>query len=70
MGNEDQEKIINRLDVLISIALKATMKDRSMIDKVEILKNLGLGYKEIASILETSPNSISVMFAKINKKNG
>lgn len=69
MGKEYEDKMLTRMNALISIMLKSQMTDSSVIDKVRILKKSGLDYKEIAEIIGTSPNSVSVMFAKLNKEN-
>ena len=65
-GNE--EKIISRLDAMLSIYLTKDIQSSQMLDKVRALKNVGLDYKEVAKILNTTPNSVSVMFARLNKE--
>lgn len=65
MSREYEEKMLKMQKALISIQLKE--KDFLLIEKVKFLKDVGLDYKEIAEILGSTPNSISVMFAKINK---
>ena len=69
MGKEYEDKMLTRMNALISIVIKSQMSESSAIDKVRILKKSGLDYKEIAEIIGTSPNSVSVMFAKLNKEN-
>lgn len=66
MSKEYEERMLNMHKALLAIKLKE--KEWSLLDKVRILKRVGLDYKEIADILETTPNSVSVMFAKINKE--
>ena len=68
MGKEYEEKMLNRMDALISINLNPDIAEAQMLDKVRILKNAGLDYKEIANILNSTPNSVSVMFARLNKE--
>ncbi len=68
MGKEYEDKILKRLDALIAIMLNSKVDESNVLTKVRILKKAGLDYKEIANILNTSPNSVSVMFAKINKE--
>lgn len=67
MIERDGEKIEKLLKAQIAIQLNPDIANFSMIKKVEILKNAGIDYKTIAELLNTSPNSISVMFAKLNK---
>lgn len=68
MGKEYEDKMLNRLDALIALSLKPNISESQMLEKVRILKDSGLEYKEIARILGSTPNSISVMFAKLNKE--
>ena len=68
MSKEYETKMLKRFDALITILLNSNLKESKSIEKVRLLKKAGLDYKEIAIILNTSPNSISVMFAKINKE--
>lgn len=70
MGKEYEEKLLNRLDALLSVLLRENLAEAQLIDKVKVLKDSGLDYKEIAKILDSTPGSISVMFAKLNKQNG
>ena len=65
---EYEDKVLSRLDALLSVRLTKGIQEGQMIDKVRVLKNAGLDYKEIAKILNTTPNSVSVMFAKLNKE--
>jgi len=66
MSKEYEETMLRMQKALI--ATQIIDKNMSLIEKVSVLKNVGLNYKEIAEILGTTPNSVSVMFAKINKK--
>ncbi len=68
MGKEYEERMLQMQKALLAVQLNPALSKASMIDKVRILKNAGLDYKDIAEILGTTPNSISVMFAKINKE--
>lgn len=65
---EYEEKVLSRLDALLSVHLTKGIQEGQIIDKVRMLKNAGLDYKEIAKILNTTPNSVSVMSAKLNKE--
>ena len=67
---DKEDKTAKTLNAILAVLVNAHMKDSSMIEKVKILKSAGMDYKEIAKTLNTTPKSISVMFAKINKKNG
>ncbi len=68
MSKEYEDKVLQMQKAIIASLLNKNAQGSSIIDKVRILKNIGLNYKEIAEILGTTPNSISVMFAKLNKE--
>jgi len=66
MGKEYEEKMLKMQKALLAVHFNE--RDMPLLDKVRILKKVGLDYKEIANILGTTPNSVSVMFARINKE--
>jgi len=65
MSKDFEEKMLSMQKALLSLKIRETKMP--LIDQVRLLKSVGLDYKEIASIVGTTPNSVSVMFAKINK---
>ncbi len=66
MSNDFEENMIKMKRAELAICLKE--KDWTLVEKVRVLKRVGIGYKEIADILGSTPNHISVLFAKINKE--
>jgi len=67
--NEDQfEKLIERIDVLIKLTALNVLKDKSAKEKVEILSGLGLRPFEIARVIEKSRNYVDVILHRIRKK--
>lgn len=63
-----EREMLKRLDVLIALALEPKTKDMNVKDKVEILYNLGVGYKQIATILNKSSGNIAVIINSLKKK--
>lgn len=64
------QQVVKRLDVLIALMLEPKTKELNIKEKVKLLYNIGMGYNQIASILNKSPNNIAVIINKIKKKNG
>ena len=69
MSKKDlEEQIVKRLDAIIALMLEPKSADMTIKGKVELLCNIGLGYKQIASILNKKPNNIGVMMNSLKKK--
>jgi len=67
--SDKDDNIIKRLDViarLLALNLPASINQDQ---KIKILDEMDLGPKEIASILGTTPNTVSVELNKIKKTN-
>lgn len=65
----DFRKIEEKLDTLIKLASILTSEAREGLgEKAEILTRAGLAPKEIAEILGTTANTISVSLSKMKKK--
>lgn len=65
---EFEEQIIKRLDAMIALMLEPKVKDLTIKEKVEILYNIGLGYNQIAGILNKTPGNIAVIINSLKKK--
>jgi len=65
------EEILANLKILIKLTAINTTKDLSFREKVEVLSSVGISPKEVASILNKTPNHISVTLAELkrSKKN-
>lgn len=65
------EEILASLKILIKLTAINTTKDLSFREKVEVLSSVGISSKEIASILNKTPNHISVTLVELkrSKKN-
>lgn len=56
---------IKKMSKLLSLLLT---KDFSQTEKIQFLNNIGYPPKEIASMIDTTPNSVSVTLNKLKKK--
>jgi len=63
-------EILRRLDTLIRLVATGISGERPQIQKIRILAGAGLTPKEIAAILGTTPNTVSVALSamKLKKK--
>jgi len=65
----DYEEVIERLDLIIKLLAMNIMSDEgTQKEKVIQLSRLGLQPKEIANILNTSSNSVSVALSGARKE--
>jgi len=67
MEQEQFEQILNRLDTLIRLTVISAFQDKSKLDVIRILSDLGFANKEIASILGTSSNYVAVVRSNLKK---
>ncbi len=62
------ESIAKRLGVLIALHIKDHSENFSVAEGVELLTRLGLSPTEIAEILNTSTNTVSVTRSRLKKR--
>lgn len=68
MENKTEAEILARLDLLVRLqALSMVSRFESAKDKIIFLNTVGLQPKEIAELLKTSPNTVSVTLSKTKK---
>jgi DNA-directed RNA polymerase specialized sigma24 family protein len=66
--NEEQSLIASKLDMLVKLQAHAVVNNlKSQKDKIIFLNRVGMQPKEIAEILGTSPNFVSVTLSKVRK---
>ena len=63
------QPVIERLDILIKLAATNLFADKNQREQVDLLSRAGLAPKEIAELLNTTPNTVSVTLAAIRKTN-
>jgi hypothetical protein len=62
------ETIAKRLGVLIALQINERSENFSVADGVELLSRFGLSPTEIAEILDTSTNTVSVTRSRLKKR--
>ncbi|PIN84899.1 MAG: hypothetical protein COV47_05045 [Candidatus Diapherotrites archaeon CG11_big_fil_rev_8_21_14_0_20_37_9] len=67
MMAENELKIIARLDIAIKLLAVNAVGNKPLKEQVALLDSVGLAPKEIADILDKSPNLISVTLHGIRK---
>ena len=69
MVNDPSAEVLARLDLLIRLqALSMMSRFESSKEKIQFLDAAGMETKQIAELLETSPNAVSVALSKARKK--
>ena len=67
MSDADGE-VTRRLDTLIRLVATALCAERPQKDKIRILAGAGLAPREIAEIVGTTPNTVSVSLSGMRRK--
>ncbi len=69
MATDKDADILARLDLLVRLqALSMMSRFESSKEKIQFLDAAGMEPKEIADLLQTSPNTVSVTLSKARKK--
>ena len=61
------DDVVNKLDVLIRLTAIGLCADKIQKEKIQILDSAGLAPKQIAEILDTTPNTVSVALVGLRK---
>lgn len=67
MKQTNEEKILEVLDKILKVLSLQVAADKSMTERARLLKVAGLDNATIATVLNTSINSISVLTAGVKK---
>lgn len=62
-----RKEIMKRMDAILKLLTILSMKENTQTEKIAILNSSGFAPKEIAEILNTSSNSVSVLLNKLKK---
>lgn len=69
MSKKYEEEILKGLNTIIKL-LVSPVKDKTDKKKISFLSNCQFSPKEIANILDTTPNTVSVALHNLKKKKG
>ena len=61
-------EVADKLDTLIRLTAMGLFGEKTQREKIELLSSAGLQPKEIADLLGTTPNTVSVALSGIRKK--
>lgn len=61
-------EVAKKLDTLIRLTAIGLFGDKTQKEKIELLATAGLGAKEIAELLGTTPNTVSVTLSGLKQK--
>jgi DNA-binding CsgD family transcriptional regulator len=62
------DDVVDKLDVLIRLMAMGLCADKSQKEKIQILDSAGLPPKQIAEMLGTTPNTVSVALVGLRKE--
>lgn len=63
-----EKEVLKKFDTIIKLLTISSLKDEKQLEKIRILNGAGLPPKEIADLIGTSPNTVSVALNKLKKK--
>jgi CRP-like cAMP-binding protein len=67
IDEEQIKELIARLDALIALLSMTLPKETSQMDKIKLLSDAGLVPRDIAKVLGTTPNTVSVALSKLRR---
>lgn len=68
MKNDAELQILKRLDELVRLTAAQVISGKKLKEQVRLLSSVGMQPKEIARLLDKSPNSIRVTLFRIGKE--
>jgi len=68
MKDNFEEKLLKKFDTVIKLLTISSLKDETQLQKIKVLSSAGLQPKDIAELLGTSSNTVSVALSKIKNK--
>jgi transcriptional regulator len=68
MSDKQFRILSEKLDTLIKLTAINALKGKNLTDQVEILSEIGLQPKQIATILGTDPATVSTLKSRVKKK--
>ena len=68
MSDKQFRILSEKLDTLIKLTAINALKGKNLTDQVEILSEIGLQPKQIATILGTDPATVSTLKGRVKKK--
>ena len=63
-------EVAHKLDVLISLMAISILGEKTQKQQIDLLGRAGLAAKEIAGLVGTTPNTVSVTLSKLRRDNG
>ena len=65
---EADSEVTSRLDKIIRLLTLIATQNLSQKDKIVILSRAGFGPKDIADLIDTTPNTVSVTLTSLRKR--
>lgn len=67
MTNKQFSEILNKLDMLTRLLALNLLEERKQQEQIILLNRVGLQPKEIAEMIDTTPNTVRVTLSKFRK---
>jgi len=72
MENNFEKEILKKIEIIIkllTVSSLSSLKEEKQLEKIRTLNEVGFSPKDIAELIRTSSNSVSVALNKLKKKN-
>ena len=70
MNADRFDLLLNKIDILIKLTAHSVLKDEQQRDSIVFLTKVGIQPKDIAEILNTTSNTVSVTLSRLRKSGG
>ena len=68
MNDKQFTEILNKLDLLIQLLALNLVSEKKQQNQIMLLSKVGMQPKEIAKLLDTTPNTVRVTLSRFRKK--
>lgn len=68
MSDRQFQRLLDKLDALIKLAAINVLGNKNLTEQVEILLEIGLQPKEIATILRTDSNTVRALKSRLKRR--
>ena len=69
MNDSTEAVLIRKLDILISLTAIAVLEEKPKKEQIALLDRVGFAPRDIAAIIRTTPNTVSVVLSQLRKAN-
>lgn len=69
MSESEQQKVLEKLDIIIKLLAVEIVKGKEVRDQILTLRDMGISNKDIALILGKTQNTVNVTLSQARRRN-